>query len=213
MLPMPIYADSPGAIVRQVFMKTSTLQLVMLIACLISARLVARGPSLGRKILFGLVLLTFFILQGRSILSTYRNTDLYRSRTTMALSNLQILENVYHSREFSGRNVLPLLVADYMPQTKVFLYDENLYSKELLGWSGRNPASVFVVGGYQSTMDAAFKVACFGRPHIIYKGRSRAALYIATPLSTYEKEEQVFLMKDALMDYLVPGSWRVSRYE
>jgi hypothetical protein len=51
------------------------------------------------------------------------------------------------------------------------------------------------------------------RPHTLYKGRSRVALYIATPLSTYEKEEQVFLMKDALMDYLVPGSWRVSQHE
>ena len=185
----------------------------MLIACLISARLVARGPSLGRKLLLGLVLLTFFASQGLSILDTYRNTDLYQYRKTMALSDLQILENLYHSRLFSGKNVLPLLVADYMPQAKVFLYDENLYPKELLGWSGRNPDSTFVVGGYQSTMDASFKVACFGRPHIIYKGRSRAALYIATPLSTYEKEEQVFLMKDALMDYLVPGSWGVSQHE
>ena len=95
-----------------------------------------------------------------------------------------------------------------MPQAKVFLYDENLYPKELLGWSGRNPDSTFVVGGYQSTMDASFKVACLGRPHIIYEG-----LYIATPLSTYEKEEQVFLMKDGLMDYLVPGSWVVSQHE
>jgi hypothetical protein len=33
------------------------------------------------------------------------------------------------------------------------------------------------------------------------------------PLSIYEKEEQVFLMKDALMDYLIPGSWRVSQHE
>jgi len=131
----------------------------------------------------------------------------------MALSDLQILENLYHSRLFSGKNILPLLVADYMPQAQVFLYDENLYPKELLSWSGRNPDSTFVVGGYQSTMDASFKVACFGRPHIIYTGRSRAALYIATPFSTYEKEDQVFLMKDALMDYLVPGSWRVSQHE
>ena len=99
-----------------------------------------------------------------------------------------------------------------MPQAKVFLYDENLYPKELLGWSRRDPDSTFVVGGYQSTMDASFKVACFGRPHIIYKGRSRAALYIATPLST-SRRKTVFLMKDALMDYLVPGSWGVSQHE
>ena len=31
MLPMPIYASSPEAIVQQVFMKTGTLKLVMLI--------------------------------------------------------------------------------------------------------------------------------------------------------------------------------------
>ena len=210
MLAMPIYASSPEAIVRQVFMQIGPLKLsiIILIACLIGARLVPRGPSLGRKLLLGLVLLTFFAYQGRSILDTYRNSNFYRYRKTMALSDFQIVENLYHSSEFSGRNVLPLLVADYMPQAKVFLYDENLYPKELLGWSGRNPDSTLVVGGYQSTMDASFKVACLGRPHIIYEG-----LYIATPLPTYEKEEQVFLMKDALMDYLVPGSWRVSQHE
>jgi hypothetical protein len=32
MLPMPIYASSPEAIVQQVFMKTGTLKLVMLTA-------------------------------------------------------------------------------------------------------------------------------------------------------------------------------------
>jgi len=57
-------------------------------------------------------------------------------------------------------------------------------------------------------MDASLKVACLGRPHIIFAG-----LYFATPLSIYEKEKQVFLMKDGLMDYLVPGSWRVSQHE
>ena len=118
-----------------------------------------------------------------------------------------------HSRFFSGKDVLPLLVADYMPRAKVFLYDENLYSKELLGWSGRNPDSTFIVGGYESTMDGSFKVACLSRPHILYKGRATVPLYIATPLSIYEKEEQVFLMKDALMNYLIPGSWRVSPHE
>jgi hypothetical protein len=209
MLPMPAYASSPEAIVAQVFMNTGTLKLVMLmIAWLISAHLVARGPSLGRKLLLGLVVLTFFAAQGRSILDTYRNSGLYQRRTTMALSDLQIHDKVAIGRLFGGKKVLPLLVADHIPQAKVFLYDENLYRKELLGWSGRNPDSTFVVGGYQSTMDPSFKVACLGRPHIIYEG-----LYIATPLSIYENEERVFLMKDALMDYLVPGSWRVSQHE
>ena len=187
------------------------LSIIILIACFISGRLVARVPSLGRKLLLGLVLLIFFASQGRSILDTYRNTGLYQRRKIITLSDLQIVDNVYDSRLFSGKDVLPLLVADYMmPQAKVFLYDENLYPKELLGWSGRNPDSTFVVGGYESTMDASFKVACLSRPHVLYKGRAKVPLYIATPLSIYEKEEQVFLMKDGLMDYLVPGSWRVS---
>jgi hypothetical protein len=212
-LPIPIYASSPEAVVRQVFMRPLKLSISVLIACLIIARLVPQGPSLGRKLLLGLVLLTFFASQGQAIFDTYRNTNLYQYRKTMTLSDLQIVENLYHSKLFSGRNVLPLLVADYMPQAKVFLYDENLYPKELLGWSGRNPGSTFIVGGYRSTMDASFKVACLSRPHVLYKGRSNAPLYIATPLSVYEKEAQVFLMKDALMDYLVPGSWRVSQHE
>ncbi len=216
MLPMPVYADSPEPIVRQVVMeigRLKVLSIIILIACLLSTRLV--GP-LGRKfilsLILGLVLLTFFASQGRSILDTYRYTDLYQRHKTMALSDFQIVENLYHSSLFSGKNVLPLLVADYMPHAKVFLYDETLYSKELLGWSGRNPDSMFVVGGYQSTMDASFKVACLGHSHIIYKGKSNAALYVATPLSTYEREERVFLMKDALMDYLIPGSWGVSQH-
>jgi len=213
MLPMPVYASSPEAIMRQMFTQFGTLRLVMLIACLINVPLVIRGPALGRKLLLGLVLLIFFAIQGKELLYTYKHANLYQHRKTMALSDLQILENLYHSREFSGKNVLPLLVADYMPQAKVFIYDENLYSKELLSWSGRNTDSTFVVGGYQAIMDASFKVACLGRPHVIYKGRSNAPLYIATPLSTYAKEEQVFLMKDALIDYLVPGSWRVSQHE
>lgn len=213
MLPMPVYAGSPEPIVRQAVMEIGRLKLlsiIILIACLISARFV--GP-LGRKLLLGLVLLTFFVSQGRSVVDTYRNSGLYQQRKTMSLSDLQIVEHLYDSSEFSGKNVLPLLVADYMPQAKIFLYDENLYSKERLGWSGRNPDSTFVVGGYQSTMDAAFKVACLGRPHIIYKGKSNAPLYIATPLSTYAKEERVFLMTDGLIDYLVPGSWGVSQHE
>jgi hypothetical protein len=213
LLPLPVYASSPEAIVRQVFMHPLRLSIIVLIACLLSAHLVAQGPSLGRKAIFGLVLLTFFAYQGQSILDTYRNTNLYQYRKTMALSDLQIVDNVYHSKLFSGKDILPLLVADYMPQAKVFLYDENLYPKELLSWSGRNPDSTFVVGGYQATMDTSFKAACLGRPHVLYKGRASVPLYIATPLSLYEKEEQVFLMKDALMDYLIPGSWRVSQHE
>jgi hypothetical protein len=189
------------------------LSVIILIGCLITARLVPRGPSLGRKLVLGLVLLIFFASQGRSILDTYRNTGLYQRRTTMTLSDLQIVENLYDSRWFSGKDVLHILVADYMPHAKVFLYDENLYSKETLGWSGRNPDSTFVVGGYQSTMDASFKVACLSRPHILYKGRAEVPLYIATPLSIYEKEEQVFLMPDGLMNYLIPGSWRVSQHD
>jgi len=211
MLPMPVYAGSPEAIVQQAVKEIGRLNLlgiIILIACFISARLIPRGPSLGRKLLLGLALLPFFASQGRSVLDTYRNTGLYQRHKTMALSDLQIREKLYNGRRFSGKKVLPLLVADHMPQAKVFLYEENLYPKELLGWSGRNPDSTFVVGGYQSNMDPSFKVACLGRPHIIYEG-----LYIATPLSTYEKEERVFLMKDALMDYLVPGSWRVSQHE
>jgi hypothetical protein len=189
------------------------LSVIILIGCLITARLVPRGPSLGRKLVLGLVLLIFFASQGRSILDTYRNTGLYQRRTTMTLSDLQIVENLYDSRWFSGKDVLHILVADYMPHAKVFLYDENLYSQETLGWSGRNPDSTFVVGGYQSTMDASFKVACLSRPHILYKGRAEVPLYIATPLSIYEKEEQVFLMTDGLMNYLIPGSWRVSQHD
>ena len=212
LLPLLVYASSPEAIVRQVFMRPLRLSIIVLIACLISARLIPRGPSLGRRLLLGLVLLIFFAAQGRSLLHTYSNTNLYRQRKTMTLSDFQIVDNLYHNKLFSGKNVLPLLVADYMPQAKVFLYDENLYSKELLGWSGRNPDSTFVVGGYQATMDALFKAACMGRPHILYKGRASVPLYIATPLSLYEKEEQVFLMKDALMDYLIPGSWGVAQH-
>ena len=213
MLPMPVYAGSPEAIMQQLVMELGRLRLlsiIILIACLIGARFV--GP-LGKKLLLGLALLTFFVAQGRSILDTYRNSGLYQRRKIMSLSDLQIIENVYASRFFSGKDVLPLLVADYMPRAKVFLYDENLYSKELLGWSGRNPDSTFIVGGYESTMDGSFKVACLSRPHILYKGRASVPLYIATPLSIYEKEEKVFLMKDALMNYLIPGSWRVSPHE
>jgi hypothetical protein len=189
------------------------LSVIILIGCLITARLVPRGPSLGRKVVLGLVLLTFFASQGRSILDTYRNTDLYERRKTITLSDLQILENLYDSRWFSGKDVLHILVADYMPHAKVFLYDENLYSKDTLGWSGRNPDDTFVVGGYQSNMDASFKVACLSHPHTLYKGRAKVPLYIAMPLSIYGNEEEVFLMTDGQMNYLIPGSWRTSEHD
>jgi hypothetical protein len=214
--PMPAYADSPEAIVRQMVMEIGPLKvasIIILLVCLLSTRLV--GP-LERKLILrlalGLVLLTFFAVQGRSVLHTYRNSELYQGRKTMALSDLDMVDNLYHTHLFSGRYVLFLLVADYMPHAKVFLYDKNLYSKESLSWSGRDPDRTFVFGGYQSVMDASFKVACLGRPHIIYKGRldeipGNTALYVATPFSIYEKEDRVFLMKDGLMDYLIPGSW------
>jgi hypothetical protein len=183
---------------------------LIIIGCLIMGRLVG---SLGRQLLLCLVLLLFFVTQGRSILNTYRYSGVYQRRHTLTLSDLQIVDKLYDSRWFSGKDVLHILVADYMPHAKVFLYDENVYSKETLAWSGRNPDTTFVVGGYQSTVDASFKVACLSRPHILYKGRASVPLYIATPLAIYEKEEQVFLMKDAEMYYLIPGSWGVSRHE
>jgi hypothetical protein len=100
-------------------------------------------------------------------------------------------------------------VSDYMPHAKVFIYDSKLFSKELLGWSGRDPESTFVIGGYQPEMNTALKAACLDRRHIIYKGRSNAPLYVAIPLSTYSNEDQVFLMHDESIDYLIPGSWRI----
>ena len=210
-LPMPVYASSVEAIMRESVIELGRLQLlsiIILIACLIGVRLIPRGPSLRRKLLLGLGLVTFFASQGRSVLNAYRNSGLYQPRKTMTLSDLQILEIRHNGRLFGGKRVLPLLVADYMPHATIFLYDDNLYSKELLGWSGRNPKSTFVVGGYQSTMNNSFKVACLRRPHIIDDG-----LYIATPLSVYENEKQVFLMKDGLTDYLIPGSWGISPHE
>jgi len=210
MLPVSAYAASPEVIMRQLVIELGRLKLLIIfimIACLIGARLV--GP-LGKKLLFGLVFLIFFASQGQSVFNTFKNSDLYQHRKIMSLSDLQIIENVYASRFFSGKDVLPILVADYMPRAKVFLYDDSLYSKELLSWSGRNPDRTFMIGGYESTMDGSFKTACLSRPHILYKGRAKVPLYIATPLSIYEKEEQVFLMKDPTMNYLIPGSWRVS---
>ena len=200
-------------LVSEALSRPFLLSVIILLGCLIAARLVPRGPSLARKLILGLVLLTFLVSQGRSLLHTYRDSGLYERRKSITLSDLQIVENLYDSRWFSGKDVLHILIADYIPRAKVFLYDKNLYSKESLGWSGRNPDSTFVIGGYQSNMDAAFKAACLNRPHILYKGRERVPLYIATPLSIYEKENQVFLMKDASMYYLIPGSWRASQHE
>jgi hypothetical protein len=213
---MLVYAYSPEAIARHAVAEIGRLKLlsiIILTACLLSTRLV--GP-LGRKLILrvtlGLVLVTFFAVQGESVLDTYRNSVVYHARKTISLSAFPIVENLYHSSEFSGKNILPLLVADYMPRAKVFLYDRNLYSRELLSWSGRDPDSTFVIGGYQSTMDTSLKAACLARPHVLYRGKSDAALYIATPLSTYEGEERVFLMRDGVMDYLIPGSWGVSQH-
>jgi putative flippase GtrA len=208
--------DSLAAIVRNMVMDIGRLKLlsiIILIACLLSTRFVGPfGKKLILRLLLGVVFLTFLLVQGRSVLDTYSNTNLYQRRNTMALSDLQIVDRLYDSRRFSGRDVLLLLVADYMPRAKVFLYDENLYSKEALSWSGRDLDTTFTVGGYQPSIDDSFRVACLARSHILYKGRSTRALYITTPLSTYEKEERVFLMKDELMDYLIPGSWRVSQH-
>jgi hypothetical protein len=221
-LPLPVYADSPEDIVRRAAMeigRRNVAGIIILLACLLTPWLVGpRGRKLILRPLVGLALLTFLAVQGRSVLYTYNSTWPYQVRKTMALSDLQLVDNLYDSRYFSGRNVLFLLVADYMPDAKVFLYDKNLYSRESLNWSGRDPGSTFVFGGYQSAMDASFKAACLGRPHIIYESRlnempGNAPLYIATPLSLYEKEEQVFLMKDAAMDYLIPGSWGAFQHE
>ena len=126
----------------------------------------------------------------------------------MAVSNLQIEDKLFNGRRFSGKKVLPLLVADYMPDAKVFLYDRTLYSRDLLSWSGRNPDDTFIVGGYQSSINESIKKASQTHPHTIYDG-----LYIAMPLSTYEKEREVYMMNDGLMDYLIPGSWLNSRHE
>jgi hypothetical protein len=211
----PIAADASTAetIIRDVSLRPGWLKLAMLMGWLVAARLVAKGPPLGRKIILGLVLVTFFVFQGASMLNAYRSTELYQPRKIMTLSDLQIVENVYHSREFSGRNVIPLLVADYMPHARVFIYDQNLFSKELLGWSGRDPDSTFVIGGYEPTIDPAFKAACLRRAHVIYKGRSNTPLYVALPLSTYSEEDRVFLMHDESIDYLIPGSWGIPRHE
>jgi hypothetical protein len=208
MLPMPAYANSVETMVQEMVTELGKLKLfsiILLSVCLIAARLIPRGPSLRRKLLLGVVLLTFLISQGRSVLGAYKNSGLYQPRKNMTLSDLQILETRHNGRMFGGKKVLPLLVADYMPHGTVFLYDEKLYPKELLSWSGRDPDRTFVVGGYQATVDGSFKAACLRRPHVIDDG-----LYIATPLSNYQNEEQVFLMTDGMTDYLVPGSWRAS---
>jgi hypothetical protein len=182
-------------------------QLGMLLTWLIAARLVPRGASLGRKCVLSLVFLTAFASQGLAIVRVYQNTQFYKPHETMSLSDFLVHEDL-NSRMFSGKNVLPILVADYMPRAQVFLYAADLYPKEVLAWSGRDLTTTFVVGGYRSTLDGPLRAACLARAHIIYKG-----LYIATPLSIYEAESQVFLMTDTVIDYLIPGSWSMARGE
>ena len=210
-LVMPANAGPADAVVREAARigKANLLVTMILIACLFSSRLI---ESRARKIVLGLALLTFFVAQGRNVL-VYSNASLYQHRKLMTISDLQIIDDVYTSRWFSGKNVLPLVVADYMPRAKIFIYDDTVYTRELLSWSGRNPDSTFIVGAYDPTMDDSFKAACLSRPHVLYKGRASVPFYVATPLSIYEKEAQVFLMKDAVMNYLIPGSWLESKHE
>jgi hypothetical protein len=189
-------------------MKSGWLKIAILVVSLIAARFIARGPSYRRIVALGLILVVFFAAQARSIFEVYRHTSLYQRRNAMALSDLEILEIHYDGRLFGGKRVLPLLVADHMPRAKVFLNDETAYTKSFLGWSGRDPETTFVIGGYEPTMSPAFRSACLRRPHVVHDG-----VYIATPLSTYESEKEVFLMHDGLINYLIPGSWRIPSHE
>ena len=210
-LPSSVYAESREAIVQDIVADLGRLNLfslIILTACVIGTRFIPDGASRKRNLLLGLAVLTFLVAQGRSVVGAYRNSALYQPRKDMTLSDLQILEIRHNGRMFGGKNVIPLLVADYMPNAKIFLYRDNVYSKELLSWSGRDPDKTFIIDGYHATMDESFKATCLGRPHAIDDG-----LYIATPLSLYEKEKQVFIMTDGQTDYLIPGSWRVSRHE
>ena len=209
-LPMPVYASSSEASVRELVMEIGRLKLfiiIILIACFISARLVARGPSFGRKLLLGLVLLTFFASQGRSVLGTYRNNSLYQRRKTMALSDLQIQERLFEGRLFRKKSS-PLLVADYMPQAKVFLYDENLYPKELLGWSRQQSRQYVRSRWVPIDYGCLTQGSLLGSPSYHFRG----IVFRNTTLDL-QKEKQVFLMKDGLMDYLVRDPWRVSQHE
>jgi len=206
MLQGTIHADSAKSLAQQISMEQGRLALLsifILVACFVVGRIFARGPRLVRTMLLGIALSTFFVEQVRLV---HLNSGFQR-RNSLAVSRWQIEDNL-NGRMFYGKKVLPLLVADYMPYAKVFLYDRTLYSKDLLSWSGRNPDDTFIVGGYQSSINESIKKAAQAHPHTIYDG-----LYIAMPLSTYEKEREVYMMNDGLMDYLIPGSWLNSRHE
>ena len=201
-----VHTDSAKSLVQQIPMELGRLALLsicLLAACFVVGRIFARGPRLVRTMLLGIGLLTFFAVQGRL---AYFNSDFQRGKS-LVVSKRQIEDNL-NGRMFYGKNVLPLLVADYMPYAKVFLYDRTLYSRDLLSWSGRNPDDTFIVGGYRSSIDESIKKASQTHPHTIYDG-----LYIAMPLSTYEKEREVYMMNDGVIDYLIPGSWLNSRHE
>lgn len=186
--------------------KTQLLSIFILVACFVAGRILSRGPRLERTVLLGIALSAFFVSQVRLVHSNYLNNGFQR-RTSLVVSKWMIEGNL-SARRFSGKKVLPLLVADYMPHAKLFLYDRTEYSRELLSWSGRNPDDTFIVGGYQSSIDETVKKASLAHPHTIYDG-----LYVAMPLSTYETERQVYMMHDGLIDYLIPGSWLNSRHE
>ena len=199
------HAESAISLARQISVELGRLQLLsilILVACFVVGRIFARGPRLVRTMLLGIGLLTFFAAQGRLV---YLNSAFQRGKS-LVVSNRQI--EGLDGRMFYGKKVLPLLVADYMPYAKVFLYDRTLYSRDLLSWSGRNPDDTFIVGGYQSSINESIKKASQAHPHTIYDG-----LYIAMPLSTYEKEREVYMMNDGQIDYLIPGSWLNSRHE
>ena len=206
MLQGSVHTDSAKSLAQQISMELGRAELLtifVLVACFVVGRIFARGPSLVRTMLLGIGLLTFFAVQGRLV---YFSSAFQRGKS-LVVSNRQI-EDSLDGRMFYGKKVLPLLVADYMPYAKVFLYDRTLYSRDLLSWSGRNPDDTFIVGGYRSTINESIKKASQTHPHTIYDG-----LYIAMPLSTYEKEREVYMMNDGLMDYLIPGSWLNSRHE
>jgi len=199
-------ADSAKSLAQQISMDLSRLGLLsvfILVVCFVVGRIFARGPRLVRTMLLGIALSAFFVSQGRLV---YSNSGFQR-RNSLAVSKRMIEDNL-GSRRFYGKKVLPLLAADYMPYAKIFLYDRTLYSRELLSWSGRNPDDTFIVGGYQSSISESIKKASLAHPHTIYDG-----LYIAMPLSTYEKERAVYMMNDGQIDYLIPGSWLNSRHE
>src|SRR5262245_16282751 len=127
MLPVPVYVHSTEAIVQDIVTELGRLKLfslIILTACVVGFRFIPGSASIKRNIILALVVLTFLVVQGRSVVGAYRNGALYQPRKNMTLSDLQVLEIRHNGRMFGGKNVLPLLVADYMPKAKVFLYDE-----------------------------------------------------------------------------------------